>query len=127
MSTLFLLVRAIYIWVLFFAHIPFVVNRTLNATPTERLQQAQCVETEAKQRNKFILSTLAAVIHTNIGNAASNRQKVVHRCSRSTRFGSLVVHKTYEKQFLTTQNKGNIIKYPQAMIKKADSETAHQR
>jgi len=28
-----------YIWVLFFAHIPFVVNRTLNATPTERLQQ----------------------------------------------------------------------------------------
>jgi len=25
-------------WVLFFAHIPFVVNRTFNATPTERLQ-----------------------------------------------------------------------------------------
>jgi len=29
----------IYIWVLFFANIPFVVNRTFNATPTERLQQ----------------------------------------------------------------------------------------
>ena len=31
----------IYIWVLFFAHIPFVVNRTFTATPTERLQQHQ--------------------------------------------------------------------------------------
>jgi len=36
--TLLLLVRATYIRVLFFAHIPFVVNRTFNATPTERLQ-----------------------------------------------------------------------------------------
>ena len=26
-------------WVLFFAHIPFVVNHTFNATPAERLQQ----------------------------------------------------------------------------------------
>jgi len=34
-----MLVRATYVWVLFFAHIPFVVNRTFNATPTERLQQ----------------------------------------------------------------------------------------
>jgi len=39
MITLLLLVRATYIWVLFFADIPFVVNRTFNATPTERLQQ----------------------------------------------------------------------------------------
>jgi len=37
--TLLLLVRATYIWVLFFVHIPFVVNRTFNATPLERLQQ----------------------------------------------------------------------------------------
>jgi len=28
-----------YIMVLFFTHIPFVVNHTINATPTERLQQ----------------------------------------------------------------------------------------
>jgi len=28
-----------HIWVLFFAHIPFVVNHTINATPPERLQQ----------------------------------------------------------------------------------------
>ena len=34
-----LLVRTTYIWVLFFAHISFVVNRTFNATSAERLQQ----------------------------------------------------------------------------------------
>jgi len=39
MITLSLLVRTTYIWVLFFAHIPFVVNSTLNTTPIERLQQ----------------------------------------------------------------------------------------
>ena len=38
--TLLLLVRATYLWVLFFAHIPFVVNHTFNATTTERLQQS---------------------------------------------------------------------------------------
>jgi len=37
MITLLLLVRATYV-VLFFAHIPFVVNRAFNATPTEKLQ-----------------------------------------------------------------------------------------
>jgi len=36
--TLLLLVHTTYIWVLFLTHIPFVVNRTFNATPTERLQ-----------------------------------------------------------------------------------------
>jgi len=30
--------RHVYIWVLFFPHIPFVVNHTINATPLERLQ-----------------------------------------------------------------------------------------
>jgi len=35
--TLLLLVRATCIWVLFFAHIPFLMNRTFDATPTERL------------------------------------------------------------------------------------------
>jgi len=37
--TLLLLVGDTYICVLLFAHILFVVNRTFNATPTERLQQ----------------------------------------------------------------------------------------
>jgi len=36
--TLLLLVRATFLCVLFFAHIPFVVNHTFNATPTELLQ-----------------------------------------------------------------------------------------
>jgi len=36
--TLLLLVCATYIWVLFFTHILFVVNHTMNATPTEKLQ-----------------------------------------------------------------------------------------
>ena len=31
--------RHMYIWVLFFAHIPFVVNHIFNATSAERLQQ----------------------------------------------------------------------------------------
>jgi len=39
MITLLLLVRATYSMVLFFTHIPFVVNHTINATPPERLQQ----------------------------------------------------------------------------------------
>jgi len=40
-SLLLLLARATFIMVLFFAHIPFVVNHTFNATPPERLQQCQ--------------------------------------------------------------------------------------
>jgi len=32
----------ICIWVLFFMHIPFVVNHTFKATPTERLQHYIC-------------------------------------------------------------------------------------
>jgi len=36
-----LLAPYLYVWVVFFALIPFVVNRTFNATPTERLQQFQ--------------------------------------------------------------------------------------
>jgi len=39
MITLLMLVHATYIWVLFIAPIPFVVNHTFNATPTEKLQQ----------------------------------------------------------------------------------------
>ena len=38
-SLLLLLARATYIMMLFFTHIPFVVNHTINATPPETLQQ----------------------------------------------------------------------------------------
>jgi len=37
-SLLLLLAHATYIMVLFFTHIPFVVNHTINVTPSERLQ-----------------------------------------------------------------------------------------
>jgi len=37
-SLLLLLARATDMMVLFFTHIPFVVNHTINATPPERLQ-----------------------------------------------------------------------------------------
>jgi len=37
-SLLLLLARTTYTMVLFFMHIPFVVNHTINATPPERLQ-----------------------------------------------------------------------------------------
>jgi len=47
MIILLLLVRATY--VLFFAHIPFVVNHTFNATPAEWLQQLHKVG--VKQNN----------------------------------------------------------------------------
>ena len=39
LSLLLLLARASYIMVLFFTHIPFVVNHIIDATPPERLQQ----------------------------------------------------------------------------------------
>ena len=50
MITLLLLVRATYKWVLFFAHIPFVVNRTFNATRTASKcteQTLLCIGVEA--------------------------------------------------------------------------------
>jgi len=40
-SLLLLLARATHMMVLFFTHIPFVVNHTFNAIPPERLQQYQ--------------------------------------------------------------------------------------
>ena len=45
-SLLLLLARATYIMVLFFTHIPFVVNHIINATPPERLQHYACVSSE---------------------------------------------------------------------------------
>ena len=48
-SLLLLLARATYIMVLFFTHIPFVVNHTINVTPPERLQQLQKVATSGQK------------------------------------------------------------------------------
>jgi len=41
-SLLLLLARATHIMVLFFTHIPFVVNHAINATPPERFQHYLC-------------------------------------------------------------------------------------
>ena len=41
-NLLLLLARSTYIMVLFFTHIAFVVNHTINATPPERLQHYHC-------------------------------------------------------------------------------------
>jgi len=57
MLTLSLHVRAKCIWVLLFMHISFVVNRTFNVTPTERLKHlqqgwAKFVEMTESERDK---------------------------------------------------------------------------
>ena len=49
-SLLLLVARATYIMVLFFTHIPFVVNHTINATPPERLQQCQVAWCSGRSR-----------------------------------------------------------------------------
>ena len=43
MITILLLVCATCIWVSFFAHISFMVNRTFNAMPMERLQHPKWI------------------------------------------------------------------------------------
>jgi len=53
--TLLLLLRATYIWMLLFAHIPFVVNHTFNATPSERLEQQQANVEVAWQHQSIIV------------------------------------------------------------------------
>jgi len=55
MRSLLLLVRATYILVLFFAHIPSVVNYTFNATATERLQQHPLLSTTNHTDRTFFL------------------------------------------------------------------------
>jgi len=47
-SLLLLLARATYTMSLFFAHIPFVVNHTINATPLERCTMTSSNETSWK-------------------------------------------------------------------------------
>jgi len=43
------------IWVLFFTHIPFVVNCTFNAKPMERLQQRPLLFTMNRTNRMFVL------------------------------------------------------------------------
>jgi len=50
--------RHAYIMVLFFTHIPFVVNHTINATPPERLQQHPLLFTTNHTDRMFFVSRL---------------------------------------------------------------------
>ena len=61
MITLLLLVHAMYIWVLFFAHIPFMMSRTFNTMPTERLQQHPLLLTTNHSDRTFFLWRLHLV------------------------------------------------------------------
>jgi len=54
-SLLLLLARATYIMVLFFMHIPFVLNHTINATPPERLQQHPVLFTTNRTDHTFFV------------------------------------------------------------------------
>ena len=53
--TLLLHVHATCICVLLFVHVPFVVNRTFNATPTERLQQRPLLFAMKRTHRTFFL------------------------------------------------------------------------
>jgi len=54
-SLLLLLACLTYIMVLFFAHIPFVLNHTINATPPERLQQHPLLFTTNRTDRTFFV------------------------------------------------------------------------
>ena len=96
-SLLLLLARASYIMVLFFTHILFVVNHTINATPPERLQHYLYLPKENKERKPChgtmeasfdLLSTCLlikkfhcdATLCSNLGNEKSNAGHI--KCSR---------------------------------------------
>ena len=96
-SLFLLLARATYIMVLFFTHILFVVNHTINATPPERLQHYLYLPKENKERKPChgtmeasfdLLSTCLlikkfhcdATLCSNLGNEKSNAGHI--KCSR---------------------------------------------
>jgi len=55
--------------VLFFTHIPFVVNRTLNATPPERLQQHPLLFTTNHTDRTFFVWRLNSVRPSHLGHS----------------------------------------------------------
>jgi len=75
-----------YIWVLFFEHIPFVVNRTFNATPTERLQQhlfseknwQAIIEEKLRRGQKFRLASAHLDIGTSVSSEISDFTPYAH-------------------------------------------------
>ena len=71
--TLLFLVRATYIMVLFFTHIPLVVNHTINATPAERLQHYHSLQ--------YIYRTLQLLIFLTLCNLNKTRNRAVTHIS----------------------------------------------
>jgi len=71
--TLLMLVRATYIMVLFFTHIPFVVNHTINATPPERLQHYHSLQ--------YIYHTLQLLVFLTLCNLNKTRHHAVTHIS----------------------------------------------
>jgi len=53
----------LYIWVLLFAHIPFVVSRTFNTTPTKRLPQWMCIFMNCDLLFPAFVSSLFSIKH----------------------------------------------------------------
>ena len=62
-NLLLLLARATYIMMLFFTHIPFVENHTINATPLERLKQLPLLFTNHTDRTFFVWRLNSAHLH----------------------------------------------------------------
>ena len=98
-SLLLLLARATYIMVLFFTHMPFVVNHTINATPPERLQQyhheclvgfaivsrSRCLETADRENTLFHFFVYSkSWTHTDIHNIGykTHRGSALTNCYR---------------------------------------------
>jgi len=70
-SLLLLLACTTYTMVLFFTHIPFVVNHTINATPPERLQQHPLLSTTNHTDRTFFVRRLNSARHPHPGHSTT--------------------------------------------------------
>ena len=82
-SILLLLAHATFIMVLFFAHIPFVVNHTIKATPPERLQQLHSINSSTLKRNKNTLHLYFWRSQKNYGEKKSNSHYFIQSDSQT--------------------------------------------
>jgi len=81
-----LLARATYKMVLFFTHIPFVVNHTINATPPERLQHRIAhmeLHTQSKMymKSSFVLGRSAAYLNLGPSQPTTPLMHFINRCT----------------------------------------------
>ena len=76
-SLLLLLARATYIMVLFFTHLPFVVNCTINATPPKRLQQHSLLFTMNRPDRTFFVWRLNSARPPHLGHSIISLQSEI--------------------------------------------------